>query len=307
MPLLQLIEAACVKYAQKTAIVDHNSTRFTTYAELMAQARNVTAFIQQKNLPKQSFVSLHMPLCMEFLAAEIGIWLAGHISVPIGDNYPTARVKKIQEHCDSPLSIDLDFYAEAQQQAKVYQQQHGIGGQNKALLIYTSGSTGTPKGILHDFESLMNAFHLYEDFAPSENDRFAYGAPIYFIAQLQYFLFVYGTEVHILDASVSHNVNALAQYYTEHKITMTTISPAVLSIFKNTDKHLRCVWTGSENVVGLGPQDFRLYNLYGCTETGGPMCYAEIKEASDHPSAGKPVANIEYKIIDDEICFKGHF
>lgn len=307
MPLLQLIEAACVKYAQKTAIVDHNSTRFTTYAELMVQARNVAAFIQQKNLPNQSFVSLHMPLCMEFLTAEIGIWLAGHISVPIGDNYPTARVKKIQEHCDSQLSIDLDLYAEAQQQAKVYQQQHGIGGQNKALLIYTSGSTGTPKGILHDFESLMNAFHLYEDFAPSENDRFAYGAPIYFIAQLQYFQFVYGTEVHILDSSVSHNVNALAQYYTEHKITMTTISPAVLSIFKNTDKHLRCVWTGSENVVGLGPQDFRLYNLYGCTETGGPMCYAEIKEASDHPSAGKPVANIEYKIIDDEICFMGHF
>lgn len=307
MPLLHLIEAACAKYGHKNAIIDKNCTRFTTYDELMVQARNVAAYLQQKTLPQQSFVCLKMPLCMEFIATEIGIWLSGHISVPIGDNYPEARIKKIQEHCDAQLTIDLDLYTQAQKEANIYQKQLKTGGENKALLIYTSGSTGTPKGILHDFESLMNAFHLYEDFSPSEKDKFAYGAPIYFIAQLQYFQFVYGVEVHMLDESVTRNVDALAKYYTDHKITMTTISPAVLSIFKNTDPHLKCVWTGSENVVGLGPQDFRLYNLYGCTETGGPMCYAEITEASDHPSAGKPVAGIEYKIIDGEICFKGHF
>ena len=303
MPLLQLIEKACSKYADRCAIVDQGGVRRTTYAELMSQAQHVAAYIQRQNLVPQSFVCLHMPLCMEFLATEVGIWMSGHIVVPVGDNYPASRIQKIQTHCDARLTMGMEQYRQAQQQLGTPLMQRG----ENALLIYTSGSTGTPKGILHDFDSLLNAFHLYEEFSPTDKDRFAYGAPIYFIAQLQYFLFVYGTEVHMLDAAITHDVEALARYYTDHRITMTTISPSVLAMFHNTDSCLRCVWTGSENVVGLGPQDFRLYNLYGCTETGGPMCYAEIKAPSDHPSAGKPVGGVEYRIIDGEICFKGHF
>ncbi len=305
--LIKLLEEAESRYFSKTAIVDLNAKRKTSYTDLMSYAHKVADYIMSLQIEPHSFICLRFPLGMEFFATEIGVWLSGNVPVPIGENFPEERVAVIKNHCDCRLEINIDLYKRIQAEDNEHVQLPELNESDNALLIYTSGSTGTPKGILHDFGSLMNAFHLYEEFNPSVSDRFAYGAPIYFIAHLQYYQFVYGTEVHVLGNEQLHNVDALAQYYTDHEITMTTISPAVLAIFRNTDKHLRCVWTGSENVAGLAPQGFRLYNLYGSTETGGPMCYAEITEASDHPSAGKPIGGIGYEIIDNEICFKGHF
>ena len=62
----------------KIAIVDQNGQRQTTYHELYTMACSVAGYLQQKNYPSHSFIGICLPASMEYVAAEIGIWLAGH-------------------------------------------------------------------------------------------------------------------------------------------------------------------------------------------------------------------------------------
>ena len=86
----------------KIAVIDQNGMRQTTYEELLLMSCKVAGFLQEKNLNPHSFIGICLPTCMEYIAAEIGVWLAGHAIVPMGDNYPKERIDFIMKHCESP-------------------------------------------------------------------------------------------------------------------------------------------------------------------------------------------------------------
>ena len=92
----------------KVAVVDQNGQRQTTYKELFTNACRVAAYLQQKQYPPHSFIGICLPTSMEYVASEIGIWLAGHAIVPMGDKYPQDRIDYIMHHCESPLLINDD-------------------------------------------------------------------------------------------------------------------------------------------------------------------------------------------------------
>ena len=85
----------------KIAVVDQNGQRQTTYKELFTMACRVAGYLQQKNYPPHSFIGICLPTSMEYLASQIGIWLAGHAIVPMGDKYPKDRIDYIMHHCES--------------------------------------------------------------------------------------------------------------------------------------------------------------------------------------------------------------
>ena len=93
----------------KIAVVDQNGQRQTTYKDLFTMACRVTGFLQKKNYPPHSFIGICVPTSMEYLASQIGIWLAGHAIVPMGDKYPKDRIDYIMHHCESPLLINDDI------------------------------------------------------------------------------------------------------------------------------------------------------------------------------------------------------
>ena len=80
------------KNEDKIAVVDQNGQRQTTYKELFTMACRVAGYLQQKNYSSHSFIGICLPKSMEYVAAEIGIWLAGHAIVPMGDKYPKDRI-----------------------------------------------------------------------------------------------------------------------------------------------------------------------------------------------------------------------
>ena len=43
---------------------------------------------------------------MEYVAAELGIWMAGHAVVPLDNQFPQERISYIVGHSESPLLID---------------------------------------------------------------------------------------------------------------------------------------------------------------------------------------------------------
>ena len=100
------------KCPQKIAVIDDAGKRKTTYEELYVMACRVVGYTRKQQLPSHSFIGICLPTSMEYIAAEIGIWLAGHAIVPMGDQFPESRIKQIMEHSDSPLLIDEKVMSE---------------------------------------------------------------------------------------------------------------------------------------------------------------------------------------------------
>ena len=316
-------------YGSKVAIVDYPAAayggtancrqpRTTTYDQLWRNARKVAACILDSGIAPQSFVTIELPQSMEFLAAQLGVWLAHCVAVPVGVNFPEERKTYIREHCDSALHIDYNkvqdmFCSEKLADVSIPDESED------ALLIYTSGSTGNPKGILHDHRSLMNPIEVSLQLViPTPEDRYASYVPSYFIVELSYMVIIFGTELHIIPMEVAKDTNALADYHRDHAITMAFVSATVIPVYTCKSNTLKIVYTGSDRVVCREKPPFRLINAYGLTETAGGIIFAEITDVTDNAPIGLPVKGIEFALLDDdlqpvaqgeegEICLKGHF
>lgn len=304
----RLLETA-VRYGDKTAVVDKGGGRSTTYAKMLELAKKVTAYLKRKEVAPHSKVCIRMPDSMEYMAAELGVWLAGCAAVPIGMNSPEERVRAIELDCESALLIDGDAMLEMKE---ISEDTSIPESTDDALIVYTSGSTGNPKGILFTFEPFeANYPHTFGLAAPSDDQVFGMTAPFCFIAiVLLYDMLCAGATVHIYDADIRADAEALADYILANGITTSFISPAVLLHFRNRSPKLRAVVSGSEKMTMQRSKDgYILYNLYGLTET---FCAVSCHEVGTEPAEQTPIGScnpgIEFRIDEDgELCLKGTF
>ena len=324
----QLIETT-ERYGSKVAVVDYPAAadggtadcrqpRTTTFDQLWRNARKVAACILDAGIAPQSFVTIELPQSMEFLAAQLGVWLAHCVAVPVGVNFPDERKTYIREHCDSVLHINDQMLQDILSSEKLADVSVPEESED-ALLIYTSGSTGNPKGILHDHRSLENHNEIFLQVTPTTpEDRFAAYAPSYFIAELFYLVLIFGTELHIVPMEVAKDINALSDYHRDHSITMAFVSATAIPFYHCESESLHVIITCSDRVVCLKKPSYHLINVYGLTETAGGVICTEIKDVTDNAPIGLPLKGFECALLDDdlqpvaqgeegEICLKGHF
>ena len=299
----ELLETAS-RYENKLAFVDLDGSRQTTYGQLLALARKVAVYLHQQGVVSHSNVCIRMPDTMEFMAAELGVWLSGCAAVPIGMNSPEERVRAIAQNCGSALLIDEDVII------RVKDTNVSDAGEitlpestDDALIVYTSGSTGVPKGIIHTFEPFdKNYPHTFGLAAPSAEMVFGNGIPFYFMA----IVFLYdmiraGATVHLYSANVKTDAKALQKYISAHGITVSHISPAVLSRFLNRSPKLKAVITAGERLTTQCSKDgYTLYNLYGLSETSGTVTSCEVGPSSfGQIPLGTCNPGIEFRIVGE--------
>ena len=315
--------ATAARCENKVAFVDLDGSRSTTYGELLELAKKVAAYLRQEGVAPHSNVCVRMPNTMEFMAAEIGVWLSGCAVVPIGMNSPQQRADAIAQDCGTALLID----GEAMQKIKdlsvsTSEEMTLPESTDDALIAYTSGSTGTPKGIIFTFEPFDRNFpHTFGLAAPSAEMVFGNGIPFYFMA----IVFLYdmiraGATIHLYSDSVRTDAKRLQDYIRSHGITVSHISPAVLKRFTNTSSKLKAVITAGEKLTTQYSKDgYILYNHYGLSETFSTVTSFEVgAEPSEHIPLGTCNPGIEFKIVGEdednvpvgkegELCLKGSF
>ena len=308
------------EYASYPAIVDRDGSRETSYAQLEAAVRRAMAWLGEQPLEGRAFIPVSLPSSMEYIAAEIAIWMCGHTAVPMGPAFPEERVEYICGHCEAPFVIDAAAQAhiDAMEPASFEGSPSYPDEKLPALLIYTSGSTGTPKGILHTFEGLATKHTSKVALTYSPEDHWGMGAPLYFVASLTvYKVLKEGGQLHLLSPETYRDIRRVEDYFVEHEITHTFLSPSMLAAFHNRAKSLRLVFTGSERLSGQCSRDgYKLMNCFGMTETAGTVTAFLVKEAFEVTPVGKPQE--EWCLLDDdgnpvpegeegELCLRGTY
>ena len=302
----------------KIAIVDQNGQRQTTYHELYTMTCRVAGYLQQKNYPSHSFIGICLPASMEYVAAEIGIWLAGHAIVPMGDNYPQDRIDYIMHHCESPLLIDDDvmqaIMKTAPTESYVLPDEDDI-----SVLFYTSGSTGVPKAVMDTFSSYRIS-PTYDSMIDEEHITvMGITAPMYFVVSKQlYTILVKGGIANIIPSAISKDIRLFEAYLAKHRIEFVFIPPSVLAYFHNQSPHLKVVFAAAERLSGIYAPEYKIINNYGQTETGGAIFTFLVDKKYENTPIGKPDADVEYCILDaegepvaqgeeGELCVRGPF
>jgi long-chain acyl-CoA synthetase len=120
--------------------------------------------------------------CAWWIMADLAIWMAGHVTVPIYPSLKAQSIRQILDHCDArgcflgatdereatdagiPAGVTCVRFPTAAPNDwptwevlvtanRPMQGQSVRNGDDLSTIIYTSGTTGTPKGVMHTFNS----------------------------------------------------------------------------------------------------------------------------------------------------------
>lgn len=158
-----------------------------TWSEVGEQARRVAAYLTSLALPPKSSIVIFGKNSAHWIIADIAIWMAGHVSVPVYSTANAETLAYVLAHCEAKLmfvgrldgdakgwdavraglpaalpvvSLPMsarhegptwdDIVRDSAPAAHIALPQ----ADEMATIIYTSGSTGQPKGVVHSFRAM---------------------------------------------------------------------------------------------------------------------------------------------------------
>lgn len=313
----ELIKKAITANKDKLAFTGSSDSEKMTYAEFDEGCAKVNALLHKKGLSKGDCIAVLLGRNKEYLIAQTAGLLYGYKIVLLDQHYPQERIDYSISDAGVKVVIDEAFMEEAKSMTPDFTLPE-LTEDDPTIATYTSGSTGKPKGVLHDQgslgESVVRSVYM-EDHMGS--DIAALIAPFTFIAGVWMYLTVLcrGWTVVIIPMEIVKNPRKLPEFIAEHNVSYTYMPPRVLKVFRPASDSLKMVITGSEKVVGIHSDKFRIVNCYGMTETCATVVTFEIDKAYDNTPCGRPLLNDGAYILDEngneaevgEICLTGRF
>jgi len=184
-----------------------------TWADVGHQARCAAHWLRARELPHGSHIALISKNCAHWIIADLAIWMAGHVSVPLYPNLTADSVAQVLNHSESVLAFigklddwpgmakgvpadlptislplhppgEFDFNWADLQRSSPIQDDPRPAAEQLATIIYTSGTTGLPKGVMHSFANLGFATTRGTQlFGLNENDRLLSYLPLCHVAE----------------------------------------------------------------------------------------------------------------------------
>ena len=187
-----------------------------TWAQAADQVRRMAGYLNGLNLPQPSNIAILGKNSAHWILADLAIWAAGHVSVPL---YPTLNGETaayVLEHSEAKLLFlgKLDGTADGWNDIKGHippdlpivslpmsprndtpTWQDIVASQSPAeprlpnpddlaTIVYTSGSTGRPKGVMHSFRTMISvADGLQQLFPVSSSERMLSYLPLAHVAE----------------------------------------------------------------------------------------------------------------------------
>ena len=162
---------------------DGGKLREWTWAQTAGEARRMAAYLKAQHWEPGTRIAILSINCAWWILADLAIWMAGHVTVPVYPSLKAQSVRQILEHCEAkacfigptdekenatlgvPEGVARICFPGAPANglpawdALAAATQPVAGNpvrraDDLATIIYTSGTTGTPKGVMHNFRAL---------------------------------------------------------------------------------------------------------------------------------------------------------
>jgi long-subunit acyl-CoA synthetase (AMP-forming) len=176
-------------------------TKTFTWREGMQEARRMAAHLRSLDLPPGTHIALFSKNSAWWILADLAIWMAGHVSIPLFPTLTPETIRQILDHSEAklifvgkldglpamepgipeglprivlPLAPETrgerwqDIVARTEPLAEGARREPDEVG----TIVYTSGSTGIPKGVMLTFSAMgRGAKGVIEHLHIEESDR----------------------------------------------------------------------------------------------------------------------------------------
>jgi long-subunit acyl-CoA synthetase (AMP-forming) len=196
-----------------TQPIGNGAVHELTWRQAMTEARRMAAHLRSLELPPGSNIALMAKSSSHWILADLAIWMAGHVSVPLYSTANAATVRQILEHSEAKLLFigRLDSLAPVDEGAPAtiprialplapkcdVPQWNDIIARTQPLtddpvrqpdelatIVYTSGSTGVPKGVMITFGAITRAVLGMDSLYPTTpDDRMLSHLPLAHVAE----------------------------------------------------------------------------------------------------------------------------
>ncbi len=246
--------------------------RELTYERLEAAANGVAAALIDAGVRPGDRVGIHLPKCVEMVAAVYGVMKAGAVYVPLDPKAPAPRLAKIWRDCSigalvstpgrastllsaldglaprltllvddgSPVSTSgtgIIRYEEATADANAADPGVRVVDADLAYILYTSGSTGTPKGVMLSHRHALNFVRwCASTIGVGPDDRLSNHAPLHFDLSVfdLYLAALGGATVVPVPDEIAYFGTELVRFVEEEGITVWYSVPSALMLMSRT-------------------------------------------------------------------------
>ncbi|MDR3388749.1 MAG: amino acid adenylation domain-containing protein, partial [Rudaea sp.] len=296
-----------------------------TYAELDRRSNQLAHYLRGRGVGPENVVGLCVERSMEMVVALLGILKAGGAYLPLDPTYPSQRlafmiadanVSTVLTHsavrgvlpASHTVAIALDAVRDELAQQPVTAPYSAVDPENLAYVIYTSGSTGEPKGTMLRHRGLSNlAAAQAQAFDVQRGDRVLQFASLSFDASISEIIMAFQVGAAVcLIKEPQFMGGDLAKTLLDMRITTATLPVSVLPLLAGYRfPDLRTLVSAGEacplSVVSEWAARCRFINAYGPTEITVCATYAECSKTDEWVSIGRPLANIQVYVLDEEL------
>ncbi|POY38673.1 non-ribosomal peptide synthetase [Flavobacterium alvei] len=298
-----------------------------SYEDLQRQTNQMSHYLKDQGLVAGDFIAVSLPRSPELLISLLAIMQCGAAYLPLDNEYPISRLQFMLEDSKAKFlltsktisnslpklgnTILIEQAVASLNQYPVTKLQTKVTPEDLAYILYTSGSTGNPKGVPITHKNLVN-FLCSMALEPgiNENDRLLSITTISFdIAGLELYLpLIKGATLILADQETARDGRLLLELIENGNINFLQATPTTWLMLLDSGWSkklpLKALCGGEAMPVDLAKDLLikcdSLWNMYGPTETTIWSSIKQIKTDQSIITIGKPIANTQIYIIDDQ-------
>jgi len=332
--IADLFETQAQQFSDREAVVFAGES--ISYKELNERANRLAHELQRLGVKEDTLVPLYTSRSIDMLTGILGILKAGGAYVPMDTDFPGERISYMLEDTGAFVAVSSGEYTSQLSSLSagylevikldsldkpgltpISNPNRSLRPEHLAYVIYTSGSTGRPKGVEVSHGNLVD--YVYGLDAHTGISKCRSFALVSTIATdlgntVLYSSLLFGGTLHIFTHERVSHIEALHEYFREHKIDCLKIVPSHWKALSPEDgvplMPERLLIFGGENFPVESASRMRHYgkeccvlNHYGPTETTiGKLVYELSPEGNNGRVVpiGRPFSNTRVYVLSKE-------